>query len=161
MYIFLLAMSDSVYLTSIFLFYILPRLKCYFFRLTTIDFVNHNNFACKLFHYFLELSADYSSMIILCSTIERFVAVYKPMKVKLMCRVNKVKLLCFILLLVTSISTAPSLFIMIDADYHTCGAGGQWEVIYSVAYSVELTVFRIVPAILVIIFNALIIYQMV
>ena len=160
-YIFLLAISDSFYLTSTFLGDILPTLKCYFFRLTTIDFVNHSNFACKLYHYFLELSADYSSMIILCFTIERFVAVYKPMKVKRMCRVNKVKLLCFILLLVTSILTAPHKIMMIDMDYHVCGVSEQWGIIYSFAYFAELAVFRIVPAILIIIFNALIIYQMI
>ena len=160
-YIFLLAISDSVYLTSTFLGDLLRTLKCYFFRETTIDFVSHSNFACKLYQYLLELSADYSSMIILCFTIERFAAVYKPMKVKIMCSTNKVKLLCFILLLVTSISTAPQKFMMIDTYYHVCGVGEHWEQIYFVAYLVELTVFRIVPVILIIIFNALIIYQMV
>ena len=69
-YIFLLAVSDSVCLISAFLGILMEPLKCYYFQETSIDFANHNNFACKLFQYLMDLSSDYSSIIILCFSAE-------------------------------------------------------------------------------------------
>ena len=145
-YIFCLAISDSVYLISTLLCEILPAVNCYYYYFSNFQF-------CQLILHLIEISSDYSSMIILCFTIERCIAVYKPIKVKIMCSLNKAKILCFLLLLVVSISTVPPKLLMI---YTSDVVKDTFEVLL-----VEITVFRIVPAILIIILNSLIIYQMV
>ena len=161
-YIFVLAISDSAYLISVFLVDLLEPLKCYYFNETRIDFVNHNNFACKLFPYLQDLSSDYSSMIILCFSIERFIAVCKPIKVKIICRIKTVKFLCILLLLVISASTAPYKFMMIGSYYHSCGIDLDYSVTtVLVIYIVELTVYKIVSGFMIVICNVLIIYQMI
>ena len=159
-YIFILAISDSAYLISTFLGGLLKPLKCYYFKETSIDFVNHNNFACKLFQYLMDLSSDYSSMIILCFSIERFIAVYKPIKVKVICRIKIVKLLCILLLLLISASIAPYHFMMLRSYYHSCVVDLDAEKTFSVIYIVESTVYKILPVFMIAICNVLVIYQM-
>ena len=159
-YIFILAISDSAYLISTFLGGLLKPLKCYYFKETRIDFVNHNNFACQLFQYLMDLFSDYSSMIILCFSIERFIAVCKPIKVKVICRIKIVKLLCILLLLVISASVAPHHFMMVGSYYHSCVIDVDSETTYSNVYIIESTIYKIVQVFVIAICNVLIIYQM-
>ena len=65
-YIFLLALSDSLYLVSVFLRDLLPVLRCFHFKSNEIDFVNHQNSWCKLLNCALHLSSHYSSVLIFC-----------------------------------------------------------------------------------------------
>ena len=159
-YIFVLAISDSAYLISTFLGALLKPIKCYYFNETRIDFVSHNNFACQLFQYLMDLFSDYSCMIILCFSIERFIAVCKPIKVKVICSIKIVKLLCILLLLVISASIAPHNFMMLGSYYHSCVIDLDSEKTFSVIYIVESTVFKILPVFVIAICNVLIIYQM-
>lgn len=69
-YLLFLAISDSAYLVSV-LVRTLPYLRCLYFLNASFDFHHRSVAACKLLQYFLDLTSDYSSLLVLSFTAER------------------------------------------------------------------------------------------
>ena len=59
-----------------------------------------------------------------------------------------------------SVSISPHHFMMFRTYYHRCTIDPDWTGTFFTAYVIELTIFRIVPVILIAAFNILIIYKM-
>ena len=153
-FVLMLAISDSAYLINAF-FHWLIALKCLQYQRSRVDILNHRDALCKLVLFFLDLSANYSSMVILFFTIERFIAVYKPMKVKQICTLRRTRILCLCLLIIIVLSIAPYHFMIygVSVDYG-CGPYpenkiGEWYYIGSFLYIIEKITFRVVPVIII------------
>ena len=161
-FVLVLAISDSIYLTNAF-FNWLTSLKCLQYEHSGVDILNHSDTICKFVLFFLDLSANYSSMVILFFTIERFIAVYKPMKVKQICTLRRTRILCLCLLIIIVLWIAPYHFMIygVSVDYG-CGPYpenkiGEWYYIGSFLYIIEKITFRVVPVIIIAAINVSII----
>ena len=161
-FVLVLAISDSTYLINAF-FHWLIALKCLQYQQSSVDILNHSDALCKLVLFFLDLSANYSSMITLFFTIERFIAVYKPMKVKQICTLRRTRILCLCLLIIIVLWIAPYHFMIygVSVDY---GYGpypenkiGEWYYTGSFLYIIEKVTFRVVPVIIIATINVSII----
>ena len=161
-YVLVLAISDSIYLTNAF-FNWLTSLKCLQYEHSGVDILNHSDTICKLVLFFLDLSANYSSMVILFFTIERLIAVYKPLKVKQICTLKRTRIICLALLIAITVWIAPYHFIMrgVDVTNGECGSYSEWDEQLSFLYIIEKVTFRVVPVLVIATINACIIYKMV
>ena len=83
-YLLMLAVSDSLYLVSVFLSKLVTALCCLYFpsSLGQLDLVNRSAFMCKLLQYLADLFSDYSTCLIFAFTVERCIAVYCPLRFK-------------------------------------------------------------------------------
>ena len=160
-FLLMLAISDSFYLISVFLGKLLATLRCLHFTDTQADILNHSNILCKVLHYFSDLFSDYSSMLILCFTIERVIAVYLPLKFKEICTLQRAKITCLSLLFAIVVIIAPYHFLMIGLheQFPVCIVRLEWEVEFTVAYMIEALFFRIVPVFVIAILNVFIIVK--
>ena len=160
-FLLMLALSDSFYLISVFLAKLLATLRCLHFVDTQADILNQSNILCKLLHFFSDLFSDYSSMLILCFTIERVIAVYLPLKFKEICTLRRAKITSLSLLFAIVILIAPYHFIMIGLheEFAVCIVSLEWEVEFTVAYMVEALIFRIVPVFVIAVLNIFIIVR--
>ena len=147
-YILVLAVSDSMFLILSFLGPFMRTLKCFHFRDTKLDFVNFNDIACKLVYFVGNVFNDYSSLLILCFTIERCVAVYKPMKVHKIFTIRRTKMLCLLLLLFTMTLLAPYYLLTtgVKTNIPICTII-RWERESAYLYLIETMTFRVVPVI--------------
>ena len=161
-FVLMLAISDSTYLINAF-FHWLIALKCLQYQQSSVDILNHSDALCKFVLFFLDLFANYSSMVILFFTIERFIAVYKPMKVKQICTLRRTRILCLCLLIIIVLWIAPYHFIMrgVDVTNGECGSYSEWDEQLSFLYIIEKVTFRVVPVWVIATINACIIYKMV
>ncbi len=160
-YLFMLAISDSSYLVTVFLAKLLITLRCLHFTDTKADILNHSNALCKVLHYFSDLFSDYSSVLILCFTIERVIAVYLPLKFKEICTLQRAKISCVSVLVIIVVLIAPYHFLMIGLheEFPVCIVSLDWEVEFTVAYMVEALIFRIVPVFVIAVLNVFIIVR--
>ena len=158
-YIFLLGFSDSLYLLSDLFGHLLPILKCVHFGDSKLDFVNYQVTPCQFFSYFQDFFHDFSTALILAFTVERFIAVYKPIKIKQICTLKRTNLLCLTLFLVLAIWLAPYHFIMIGIQRGMCVVLHIWLVEWYIVYTIELFLFRIIPVFAIAGFNVCIIYK--
>ncbi len=160
-YLLMLAISDSFYLVSVFLAKLLTTLRCLHFTDTYADILNQSNALCKILHYLSDLFSDYSSMLILCFTIERVIAVYLPLKFKEICTLQRAQLSSLSLLFAIGVLIAPYHFLMIGLHslYSVCIVRLEWEVEFTVAYMVEALLFRIVPVFVIAVLNVFIIVR--
>lgn len=87
LYLLTLAASDSFYLVSVFLSKTLTTLRCWYFIESALDIVNRSNVSCVLLQYLCDLFSNNSTCVILAFTVERAVAVFRPMRYKELCTV--------------------------------------------------------------------------
>ena len=160
-YLLMLAISDSMYLLSVFFTKILTTLRCMFFHNTEADIFNRSVFFCKFLQYLLDLFSDYSTCLILAFTVERFVAVYLPMKFKEICTVKRARLSCLVILFIVAVFIAPYhiLFIGRYHNYNVCTVLMEHESKFTILYMVEALVFRIIPVIVIAVLNVFIIVK--
>lgn len=158
-FIFVLAISDSVYLITVFLSRLLATLRCLHAPHTSIDFINRNNILCKLFQFLMDWSSDCSSMLILCFTIERFIAVRFPMRVKQWCTIGRTKRICAAICLFVAVAIAPHHWLMMESRGRACAVSRQWEYEFSLIYFCETLLFKIIPVCAISILNMSIIHK--
>jgi len=160
-YLLTLAASDSFYLVSVFLSKTLTTLRCWYFVELAMDIVNRSDFSCVLLQYLSDLFSDYSTCIILAFTVERAVAVFKPMRYKELCTVGRALGVCALIFVVIAASIAPYhvMFIGMWHDYNICAILREHEAILYVCYVVEMFIFRLVPVAIIATINAFIIYR--
>ena len=162
-YIVILAMSDSTFLISEFIAGLLPLLGCFHFTHPLNFRIIYNATSCKVVMFLYNLAANYSSLLILCFTIERFIAVYKPMKVKQLCTMKRTRTMCVVLLVIISVLIMPYNFLMIGINNNSrrCTVYPKWFPQHSVINVVEIVVFKVVPVFVIAVMNICIIYKVV
>lgn len=160
-YIFHLAISDSIYLLCMFCKKTFTIFKCWNYIHIDYDLSNYSSIGCVLTQYFMDLSADYSSCLILLFTIERYLAVYWPITFKDVCTVRRARWICLIFFVIVAISIAPphALFISLNSDFQVCTVTEGNN--NSFLFAVEMIFYRVMPALMVSILNAFIVYKVV
>ena len=158
-YLLTLASSDSCYLVSVFLFKTLTTLRCWYFVESALDIANRSDVWCILLQYLSDLFSNYSTCVILAFTVERAVAVFRPMRYKELCTVARARFVCALIFLVIACSIAPYhvMYIGIWVDYSVCAIRYQYEAVFYGLYVVEMFIFRLVPVAIIAIINAFII----
>ena len=161
LYIIFLAISDSAVLLMLFLGNVLKTLKCLRSLNMDIDLINHNNILCKVYYYMLNLFMDYSSLLILLFTTERFIAVFKPMKVHQLCSFKRTIITCSLLFIFLAILVCPLyvLSVGVEENFHLCSAQPFHDQVVFL-FVAEIVIFRIVPTFPIIVFNARILYKL-
>ncbi len=94
----MLAVSDSLYLVSVFLAKVLIHLRCFYMDEIGIDIYNRSDITCTILQHLMDVFSDYSPCLILIFTIERFFAVATPLRVKDICTIPRAKVVCFVTL---------------------------------------------------------------
>jgi len=158
-YLLTLAASDSCYLVSVFLSKTLTTIRCWYFIESALDIVNRSDISCVLLQYLSDLFSNISTCVILAFTVERAVAVFKPMRYKELCTVARARLVCALIFVAIAASIAPYhvLFIGIWVDYSVCAILQKHEAAFYVLYVVEMFIFRLVPVAIIATINAFII----
>ena len=162
-YLLMLAISDSLYMVSVFLAKVLTHMRCLYMRESTMDIYNRSDITCKMLQLFMDVFSDYSPCLILAFTIERFLAVTMPLRVKQICTIPRARVTCFVLLALITLSTMPYHVIMLGLHefFPVCMVKLDYEDMYSLLYLFEVIVYRIIPVILIGIFNLFIIIRVV
>ena len=162
-YLLNLAISDSMYLLTVFLAKILTVIRCLYFFDTRMDIYNTSNVMCRLLQYMLDLFSDYSVMMILAFTVERFIACYHAMRFKELCTVWRSWVICISLLATIGLSILPYHMACIGLvqNYYVCTVLNQppRETIFFYAYIVEMMTYRIIPIIVIAVLNVFIIFK--
>lgn len=137
----------------------LTTLRCWYFIETALDIVNRSEVSCILLQYLCDLFSNNSTCVILAFTVERAVAVFKPMRYKELCTVARARFVCALIFVLIATSIAPYhvMFIGIWVGYGVCAILRQHEAAFYVLYVVEMFIFRLVPVAIIAIINAFII----
>jgi hypothetical protein len=160
-YLLFLAISDSLYLISVFSTKILTTLRCLYFVDEALDISNRSTVLCKLFQYLLDLFSDYSTGLILAFTVERYIACYHPLNFKEICTVWRARIACASLFAVVAIFIAPYHFMFIGRleGYDYCTVLIEKEAEFTILYIVEAMLFRVVPVFVIAVLNVFIIVK--
>lgn len=158
-YLLLLSVSDSVYLLCIFCTKTLNILRCWHISSLAHDLRNYSFISCVLFQYFLDLTSDYSSCLILLFTLERFAAVYWPVRFKEMCTVTRARIAAGTTFAVVALSIGPPhhFLLRLYSDYNLCALSDLNGMIVYNLYILEMIVFRVLPALIIAILNGFIV----
>ena len=162
-YLLTLALSDSMYLISVFMTKILTTLRCFYFPHLAVDVFNRYLFLCKALQYLLDLLSNYSTCLIMAFTMERFFAVHKPLVFKESFTVLRARITCLVLFMTLSIWIAPYHMMYIGMPYgvNVCTVLPDHEAVFSVLYIIEVLIFRIFPVFVITILNIFIINKLV
>jgi len=137
-YLLALAVSDSVYLVSVFLGRLLTAIQCWYFPHVPLDLRNHSQFFCVLQQYLSDLFADYSTCLILAFTVERGYAVFYPIAFKQRCTVTRARLVCATMFAVIGICIAPyhAIWMRLYPDWNVCAIVHEHEEVSVLLHSV-------------------------
>ena len=160
-YLLTLAVSDSLYLISVLMTKTLTTLRCMYFHDFAVDIFNHSSVMCKLLQYFLDMFSDYSTCLILAFTVERYIAVYLPLKFKELCTVRRARITCSLIFLLVAIAIAPYHFMFIGRpqNYNVCAVLPLKEEEFAIAYILEVGILRVVPVFIIAVLNVFIIVR--
>ena len=160
-YLLVLAISDTLYLLSVFLSKNLTYIRCMFFRQWPIDIYNQSTFFCKLIQYVQDFFSNYSTCVILAFTVERYVAVYRPIKFKELYTVRRARVTCLVVFLVIATYIAPYhvMYMYRYQKFNVCTVLISEEKKFTILFGVEALIFRIVPVFIITILNVFIILR--
>ena len=153
-FLLVLSVSDTGYLISTVMSHDVPSLRC-IFHIDLYDPFNMSSFWCKLVQFTSDLFANYSTCIIVCFTIERFIAVYKPTYYKSICTSVRAKFVCFIAFVAIGTAIFPYhyLFIELYTNNNVCSISPNYTDAFGALYTAEVIAFRITPVLLVAVLN--------
>ena len=158
-YLLLLALSDSLYLLSVFLTNTLTTIRCLYFHDSAPTIFNRSSFLCKLLQHCMDMFSDYSTCLILAFTVERYIAIYMPIRFKFMCSVRRARIACVTIFVVICVSIAPYHFMymgLID-DFDVCTVLQDYQTEFTALYIVESLLFRVIPVFIIALLNGMII----
>ena len=160
-YLLLLAVSDSAYLLCVLMTKILSTFRCLYFVESTVDVFNRSVILCKALQYLLDVFSDYSTCLILSFTVERFIAVYRPIRFKELCTVQRARVACLVELAVIAMVIAPyhMMYMGIYDTYASCVVLMEHEMEFVISYVVEVATFRIIPVLIIACLNVFIIIK--
>ncbi len=160
-YLLALSFSDSLYLVSVLLDKTFHTLKCFYLPSHTYNPTSSSDVWCLALQYLQDLFSNYSTCLILAFTLERYIAVYLPVKFKAICTVQRARLCCVVTLLFIGCFIAPHhvMYIQYYPQYSVCTINHQHEEMFTILYVTEMILFRIVPVFVIVTLNILIIVK--
>ncbi|KAK2179160.1 hypothetical protein NP493_509g02003 [Ridgeia piscesae] len=160
-YLLLLAISDSLYLLSVFLTKTLTTIRCLYFPNSAADIFNRSTTLCKLLQHTMDMFSDYSTCLILAFTIERYIAIYLPIRFKSLCSVRRARIACATIFIAVCIFIAPYhiMYIGLFNNYNVCTVLDGFETVFTALYIVEALVFRVIPVFVIALLNGMIIVR--
>lgn len=160
-YLLMLAVSDSIFLVSVLMTKVVTTFRCLYFTDSTIDLLNRNTALCKILQYMLDMFSDYSTCLILAFTVERFIAVYYPLKFKDLCTLRRARATCCALFGIIAVLIAPHhiLFMGRPLGYDVCTVLIDYEQEFVIAYVLEAALCRIIPVFAIAVLNVFIIMR--
>jgi hypothetical protein len=132
-----------------------------FFKDSDIDIYNQSSFFCKFLQYLQDLFSSYSTCVILAFTLERYVAVYMPIKFKEACTVRKARLACVVVFLIIAVFIAPYhiMYMYRYEQFNVCTVLVSEEKKFTILFGVEALLFRIIPVFVITVLNVFIILR--
>ena len=161
-YLLMLALSDTLYLLSVFFRKTLSGFRCLYFQNTGfVDLYHRSNVGCRLLQYLLDLFADYSICLILAFTIERFMAVYHPIIYVDKFTVQTSCIVCFLLFALIAISILPYhvMYMVVYPEHKMCLIDVSKEDTFWACYIAEAVTFHVLPVIIIAVLNGKIIIR--
>ncbi|KAI0240756.1 hypothetical protein LSAT2_008452 [Lamellibrachia satsuma] len=160
-YLLLLAISDSLYLMSVFFTKTLTTIRCLYFPDSAADIFNRSSALCKLLQHTMDMFSDYSTCLILAFTVERYIAIYLPIRFKSLCSVRRARIVCATVFVSVCVFIAPYHFMYIGRvhDLDVCAVLTEYETEFMALYIVEALIFRVIPVFVIALLNGMIIVR--
>ena len=160
-YLLLLAISDSLYLMSVFFTKTLTTIRCLYFPDSTADIFNRSSALCKLLQHAMDMFSDYSTCLILAFTVERYIAIYLPIRFKSLCSVHRARIVCATVFVAVCVFIAPYHFMYIGRVHNldVCAVLTEYETEFMALYIVEALIFRVIPVFVIALLNGMIIVR--
>lgn len=162
-YLLMLAISDSMFLITVTVARILTAIRCLYFPDIRFDIYNTNDISCKLLQYMLDVFSNYSAMMILAFTVERYIACYHAIQFKQLCTLQRAWITCVSILVIISVTILPYHVTCMEVveGQQTCTVSvSQIRAdIFVYAYITEMLLYRIIPVIVIAVLNVFIIFK--
>ena len=159
-----LAVTDSLYLLTVLTSHILSHFRCFYFRsLRVLDIFNYFEWICKVFQFNLDFLSDFSICIVMCFTVERFLAVYKPHFYRTTCTSTRATKMCKCLFFVIFCSDFPAHAFLVgfsEPNTRKCSIISKYEDTFYILYATENMAFKVIPVIATAILNILIVFRL-
>ena len=160
-YLVALAVSDSVYLLSAFLTHGLTTIRCLYFPDVPMDILHRSTVSCISMQLLLDIFGDFSPCVILTVTVERYLACCYPQRFNNICTVNQAKICSVVTFVICVLVSTPYHIMYMKAynEYNICTVNTDYELEFTIWYSIEAIVLRILPIFIVAILNVFIILR--
>lgn len=157
-YLAMLAIADSMVL-------FVSAFKSWLRTVSGFELSHINAFGCKLTMFLVHFSIQFSAWLIVAVTIERFLAVWFPLKANAMCSISRAKFITFmiavifILINVHIFWTAQLLVTRqsLDGSNYICAAYAYENFVCKIFPWVNLVLYSFLPCLILIVLNVLII----
>ena len=162
-YLTALAASDSLYLVTFTLAHIFIYIKCMYMNDSTVLSLYHRkSVACKVLQLSMDAFSDFSSLLILAFTIERYIACYHSLRLHWLCTRRSAIMFCMFafVVIICSITYPHVMFIDSHQCYKICTILPKNKDQFFYFYIVEVILFRLIPIILIAILNTLILKKL-
>ena len=161
-YLFALSASDSAFLIFFVAVQTLTNLRCLYAPSASFDIYNRSDVSCGLLQYLLDLFSDWSAVLILIFTVDRYIACYHSIRYSDLCTHRRAILACGASLAGIAAVIAPyhavgvSLYREGGSVFAYCIISQEYRDLFALAYTAELVLFRMVPIIAIAVLNVLI-----
>ena len=159
-----LAVTDSLYLITVLTSHTTANIRCFYFRsFWFLDIFNSFEWVCKIFQFQLDFFSDFSTCIVLIFTVERFLAVYKPLFYRTFCTSTRASRICKCVMFVIFCSDFPAHAFLVGfskPEIRKCSIIKEYEDTFYILYAMESLAFKVLPVILATIFNILIVCRL-
>ncbi len=150
LYLALLAVSDTIYIWTYGLWYLVTSISGHNISIYT---------DCKLDYFLQNFSYHYSAWLLVSVTIERFICIYFPFKARLVCSLKNTKIVCAVLAVLLVGVNFPQ-FLARHGE-NGCGPYANWNYfIYNVCPLMNMLIYSFLPSLVMAITNGLIVYKM-
>ncbi|XP_021368428.1 growth hormone secretagogue receptor type 1-like [Mizuhopecten yessoensis] len=161
-YLAALAVADTVVLY-------LSALKTWIRLITGFELLHISNASCKTFIFTIQFSLHFSAWLIVAVTIERFLAVWFPLRANRMCSLSRAKFVTFMIALTfalvnvylfwtAELLTDPS---RPEGSQDICAAYAYKNFVCNVFPWVNLLLYSFLPFVILLVFNSLIVVSLV
>ena len=155
-YMLVLAISDNFYLVAVMLREVLPHYGC-LSGARVLHVVNRSELLCRTLSFATSFFSNFSTLIILAFTFERFYAGYYSANFHQYMNSSRARTCCVVMLLLVLVLTAPYHLTLMGVQHDVmCSVHEDYELLFFKLYAAEIFLFKILPVILIIIFNVFI-----
>jgi hypothetical protein len=159
-FIFILAIVDSLFLIVHFFEDTIRNYKKYYFLINYFNIIDTNKEICILTNYMRYVLRSISSYIILAFTFQRFIIVYSPLSNRRFKSKKYAWFICLLIIISSLLLNSWSLFVFDLTTLNNtkqCDVLFEWEYIYYYISISYFTLSILIPMILIVILNGLII----